>query len=125
MPWIVAKSERKVNEMSQSSDAPSIELDRYELVLLKRPTSSPPFSDEELEQLQARHIEHLLEQTRLGNIRVAGPVDEQQDESLRGMCLYQTGSLDQAREFASSDPSVLAGRLEVDVMYFYCPKGSI
>jgi uncharacterized protein YciI len=111
--------------MSQSSVEPAFELDRFELVLLKRPTSSPTYSEEELEQLQARHMAHLLEQTRLGHIRVAGPVDEQRDESLRGICLYQTGSLQQTRELASSDPSVVAGRLELDIMYFYCPKGSI
>ena len=63
--------------MSQSSVEPAFELDRFELVLLKRPTSSPTYSEEELEQLQARHMAHLLEQTRLGHIRVAGPVDEQ------------------------------------------------
>ena len=119
------RSARKVTEVSQSSEGPAFELDRYELVLLKRPSSSPSFSDDELEQLQMRHMEHLLEHTRLGNIRVAGPVDEQQDESFRGLCFYQTGSLARARELATSDPSVVAGRLEVEVMYFYCPKGSI
>jgi uncharacterized protein YciI len=111
--------------MSQTSEEPAFELDRFELVLLKRPTSSPNFSEEELEQLQAQHIAHLLEQTRLGHIRVAGPVDEQQDESLRGLSLYQTGSLERTRELASSDPSVVAGRLELDIMYFYCPNDSI
>jgi uncharacterized protein YciI len=78
-----------------------------------------------LEQLQSLHIAHLLEQTRLGYIRVAGPVDEQQDKSVRGMSLYQAGSLERARELASVDPSVVAGRLELDDMYFYCPKDSI
>jgi uncharacterized protein YciI len=111
--------------MSQAKEESPIELDRFELALLKRSTSSPPFSEEELEQLQARHIAHLQEHTRLGHIRVAGPVDEQPDESLRGLSIYQTGSLERARELASADPSVVAGRLELDVMFFYCPKGSI
>jgi hypothetical protein len=56
---------------------------------------------------------------------LAGPFDEQSDTALRGMALYQTGSLERTRSLASSDPSVIAGRLEVDVMYFYCPKGQL
>ncbi|MGD0851941.1 MAG: hypothetical protein ABSA07_01120 [Acidimicrobiales bacterium] len=41
------------------------------------------------------------------------------------MTIYQTGSLERTRELATSDPAVVAGRLEVDVMYFYCPRRSI
>jgi uncharacterized protein YciI len=68
---------------------------------------------------------HLQALTKSGDIRVAGPFDEQRDQSMRGMALYQTGSLERARELASSDPAVVAGRLELDVMYFYCPKGNL
>jgi uncharacterized protein len=102
-----------------------LELDRYELVLLKRPSSSPPMSDEEIDRLQELHIAHLVQQTAAGAIRVAGPFDEQSDTTLRGMALYQTGSLERTRGIAASDPSVIAGRLDVDVMYFYCPKGQL
>jgi len=97
--------------------------DRFEFVLLKWPVQRPDFSEEELERLQRLHVAHLEEHTRAGNIRVAGPFGEQADVSLRGFSLYQTGSLERTRSIALSDPSVMAGRLEVDVMYFYCPKG--
>jgi uncharacterized protein YciI len=101
------------------------ELDRFELVLLKRPASSPTMPDDEIDRLQELHLAHLTHQAALGAIRVAGPFDGQSDQSLRGMALYQTGSLDQTRSIATSDPAVVAGRLEVDVMYFYCPKGQL
>jgi uncharacterized protein YciI len=99
------------------------EFDRFEFVLLKWPANVPEFSEEELERLQELHLAHLEAQMRAGTIRVAGPFDEQRDASLRGFSLYQTGSLEQARIIAASDPSVVAGRLDIDVMYFYCPKG--
>jgi uncharacterized protein YciI len=111
--------------METSSDDPPFELDRFELVLLKRPAERSSVSEEESDRLQALHIAHLVAMTNAGAIRVAGPVDEQRDESFRGMAPYQTGSLERARELAASDPAVMAGRLEVDVMFFYCPKGSI
>jgi uncharacterized protein len=100
-----------------------MELDRFELVLLKRPASSPAISDDEIERLQDLHMGHLVHQTQVGAIRVAGPFDEQPDPTLRGMALYQTGSLEETRSIAAADPAVLAGRLEINVMYFYCPKG--
>jgi hypothetical protein len=34
-----------------------------------------------------------------------------------------TTSLEEARELASQDPSVVAGRLEVDVFIWWTPKG--
>jgi uncharacterized protein YciI len=100
-------------------------LDRFELVFLKRPASVPAISDEEAERLQERHLAYLGAMTEAGNIRLAGPFDGQNDQSLRGLCLYRTGSLERATELASADPAVAAGQLEVDVMYFYCPSGSL
>jgi uncharacterized protein YciI len=82
-------------------------------------------SDAEIDRLQGLHLGHLTSLTVSGDIRVAGPLDEQPDDALRGMALYQTGSLERTRELATADPAVKAGRLEVDVMYFYCPQGSI
>lgn len=110
--------------MVSASESP-IDLDRFELVLLKRPASVPAMSEAEIDELQDRHIAYLVQQADAGAIRVAGPFDQQVDETLRGMALYQTGSLERTRSLASSDPSVIAGRLEIDVMYFYCPKGEI
>jgi uncharacterized protein YciI len=110
--------------MSESEDPP-FELDRYELVLLKRPANPPAMSDGEIDRLQDLHVGYLTSLTASGEIRVAGPFDEQPDVSLRGMALYQTGSLDRTKELASLDPAVVAGRIEVDVMYYYCPKGSL
>jgi uncharacterized protein YciI len=107
------------------SDDPPFELDRFELVLLKRPTELATIPDDEVDRLQDLHIAHLQAMAKAGAIRVAGPFDEQRDQSLRGMALYQTGSIERTRDLAESDPAVVAGRLEVDVMYFYCPKGDL
>jgi uncharacterized protein YciI len=109
--------------MDASTDTETVGFDRFEFVLLKRATNGPAHSEEELERLQELHIAYLKTRTDAGMIRVAGPFDEQVDESLRGLCIYQTGSLERTRAIASLDPSVVAGRLDIDVMYFYCPRG--
>lgn len=108
-----------------SSDNPTMQLDRFELVLLRRPEAPPEVSDEESDRLQDLHVAHLASLTKVGSIRLAGPFDEQVDESLRGLAIFQTGSLERTRSLAESDPAVVAGRLAVDVMYFYCPKGQL
>ena len=110
--------------MTHADEAP-FELERFEVVLLKRPASRPEIPTEEADRLQALHLEHLGAMRSAGHMLLAGPFDEQPDESLRGMCIYRTGTIERTRELAESDPGVAAGRLEVDVMYFYCPKGSL
>jgi uncharacterized protein len=101
------------------------ELERLELVFLRRPPDAPAMDDAAAEELQRRHIAYLTAMTDAGHILVAGPLDEQPDESFRGICLYRTGSVERARELAEDDPAVRAGKLAVDVMYWYCEKGAI
>jgi uncharacterized protein len=109
-------------------DAPPespMQLSRFELVFLKRPDNRPEIPEGEEARLQGLHLAYLGAMGEAGHMRLAGPLDQQPDPSLRGLALYQTGSLERARELASADPAVQAGRLAVEVMYFYCPEGSL
>jgi uncharacterized protein len=54
-----------------------------------------------------------------------GPVVDQPDPGLRGLTFYRTGSLDAARQLAQADPAVVAGRLTVEIMTWYCPPGTM
>jgi uncharacterized protein len=105
-------------------DAP-FELERFELVLLRRPAGRPDIPEAEIDRLQELHLAHLARMHDEGHLVVAGPFDEQPDPTLRGLCLYRTGSLERALELANEDPSVLAGRLECEVMFFYCKRGVV
>jgi uncharacterized protein YciI len=109
----------------EAAAAPNLEFDRFEFVLLRRPASPPTLSEAASEALQQRHLDHLASMHEANHLVVAGPFDEQPDEALRGLCLYHTGSIERTRELAGRDPAVLAGRLEVEVMYLYCKKGAI
>jgi uncharacterized protein len=106
------------------ADAP-FELERFEYVLLRRPDSAPALADDELERLQREHLAYLGEMRVAHHLVVAGPFDEQFDESHRGMALYHTGSIETTRTLAEADPAVVAGRLAIDVMYVYLDKGAI
>jgi uncharacterized protein len=104
------------------SDRPA--MDRFSLVLLRRPQDPPDLPDEEADALQERHLAHLRAMRARGAMATAGPFRDQADEALRGLCLYRTG-LEETRALAEQDPAVRAGRLAVDVLTWLAPSGEV
>jgi uncharacterized protein YciI len=98
-----------------------VNLEAYELVLLRRPTDATAYDDDTLERIQREHIAYHASLRAAGDVVTNGPVVDQPDESLRGLAFYRTGSLQRARELAEADPAVQAGRLAVDVMHWWSP----
>jgi len=103
----------------------TVELESFELVLLRRPPDAPAYDEETIERIQREHLSYHASLRASGDIATNGPVMDQPDESLRGLAFYRTGSLARARELAEMDPAVVAGRLTVDVMTWLCPSGSL
>ena len=102
-----------------------MDLEAFELVLLRRPATAPDYPDAELERIQREHIAYHVRLREAGRIVTNGPVSEQPDPSLRGLTFYRTGSLEQSRQLAEDDPAVRAGRLGVEIMTWYCPPGTM
>lgn len=111
--------------MSDTPDGAPFEMECLELVLLRRPAALVEIPEAEVERFQALHLAHLSAMADAGHLLVAGPFDHQEDQTLRGMCLYRTGSVARARELAESDPAVVNGRLEVEAMAWWCRKGAV
>jgi uncharacterized protein len=102
-----------------------VNLEAFELVLLRRPVSAPDYPDEELERIQREHLAYHAGLREAGHVVTNGPVDGQPDPSLRGLAFYRTGSLERSRQLAEADPAVRAGRLAVEIMTWYCPPGTM
>jgi uncharacterized protein len=102
-----------------------VELEAFELVLLRTPENAPAYDDAELARIQAEHLAHHDRLRESGQVVTNGPVTDQPDTSLRGVAFYRTGSLEQARQLAEADPAVRAGRLVVEIMTWYCPPGGM
>ena len=64
-----------------------VNLDSVTLVLLRRGPRPAEFTEEELDDLQDRHLAYLDEMRRRGHMAAAGPFSDQLDPSLRGICL--------------------------------------
>lgn len=101
-----------------------MELDSFALVLLRSGPRAEEFSDAQLAVLQDAHLAHLRSMREAGKLVAAGPFSDQPDLSKRGLCLYDCG-IEEARELAALDPSVRAGRMSVELMTWWTPKGSV
>jgi uncharacterized protein YciI len=98
--------------------------DVYTLVLLRRPADAPAMSDDELDELQARHLAYRAELRRRGVLVANGPLAEQSDVAMRGLSIFAC-DLAEAARLSDSDPSVQAGRLTYDLMEWWVAAGTL
>jgi uncharacterized protein YciI len=83
--------------------------------ILRWPEQLPDFTEHDLDALQERHLAYQRDLRERGILLAGGPLGDQPDERMRGLCFYAVG-MEEARAAADADPSVLAGRLVVDLM---------
>ena len=107
----------------EAAPAAAPKMEAYQLVLLRRGPRWTPLQTPEIERLQEQHLGHLTKMGESGKMVIAGPFSDQADQTLRGMCLYRVGSLEEARKLAEADPMVQAGRLRVEVLSWWVEKG--
>ena len=110
-----------------TSPAPpaGIQFDSYYIVFLRRPANPAQYDQAKLEDIQKRHLAHLGELYRSGKAVTAGPFDEQDDETNRGLVIMPASlGKDEVRKLASDDPAVKAGRLKVEIVRWYFQKGT-
>jgi uncharacterized protein YciI len=98
-----------------------VQLEAFQLVLLRRPTNATSYDDATLERIQDEHVAFMTRLRDEGPLVTNGPVADQPDESLRGIAIYNADSLEDARSLAESDPAVRAGRLAVEIMTWFSP----
>jgi uncharacterized protein len=102
-----------------------MEFDSYYIVFLRRPANPTQYDKAKLEDIQKRHLEHLGDLYRSGKAVTAGPFDEQDDETNRGLVILPASlGKDEVRRLASEDPAVKAGRLKVEIVRWYFQKGT-
>lgn len=105
------------------SNAPS-SFDTYSLVFLVRPPEPTPYDEGRLDAIQEEHLGYLKSLLEDGRMLVAGPLTNQPDERLRGICLFRV-PMDEAAAIMQEDPSVQAGRLAVEVMRWWTAEGAV
>jgi uncharacterized protein len=102
-----------------------VDLESFELVLLRTTENAPRYDHADLERIQAEHLAYHDRLRESGQVVTNGPVRDQPDVSLRGLAFYRTGSLQESRRLAEADPAVRAGPLAVEIMTWYCAPGTM
>lgn len=121
---LFAEETKPAASSSPHTDQP-IEFDSFFLVLLVRPANAPEMPKAELDKLQEGHMANMRRLADEGKLFKAGPVEDFSGRNVRGIFILKTDSLDQAKEWVATDPSVKAGRLAPEFMKWFVQKGSL
>ena len=69
------------------------------------------------EQLQKAHLKNIMRLAAEGKLIVAGPFLDDQD--IKGIFIFNVGTVDEAKKLADSDPAVKAGSLIMELHPWY------
>lgn len=97
------------------------EMKTYYLVFLKKGPNRNQDSVT-VKKLQEGHMAHLNKMAESGKMDIAGPIAA--DTDLRGICIYNVATKEEAEKLVNEDPMVKAGRLVAEVLPFYSAKGA-
>jgi uncharacterized protein YciI len=93
------------------------------LGLIRRPADAPELAEARLKELQKGHMANIQAMADSGDLVIAGPMGD--DTALRGIFVFRTLDQDKVHALVEQDPSVQAGRLQVDLMRWYIPRGAL
>jgi uncharacterized protein len=74
-------------------------------------------------EIQKGHMENIQRLAKMGVILVAGPFEGTGE--LRGIFIMDCKSLEEAEEYAKTDPAVIAGRLKTEIIPWWTAKGTV
>ncbi|MDF2436974.1 MAG: hypothetical protein K0Q95_1350 [Bacteroidota bacterium] len=97
------------------------EMKTYYLVLLKKGPNRNQDSVT-VSKLQGQHMAHLNKMAEEGKMDICGPLMD--DSDIRGICVYNVATKEEALKLASEDPMVKVGRLMAEIHPFYSAKGA-
>jgi uncharacterized protein YciI len=117
--------ETKPASSSSPHASTPMEFDSFILVLLVRPANAPDLPKPELDKLQEGHMSNMRRLADEGKLFKAGPTEDFSGRNVRGIFILKTDSVDQAKEWVATDPTVKAGRLAPEFMKWYVEKGSL
>lgn len=94
---------------------------QYFIVFLKKGENREQ-GQEEAAEIQKNHLNHIQWMSDQGYLDMAGPFGD--DGEIRGILIMRVPNLARARELASMDPAVQAGRLIMEIHPWWAAVGS-
>ena len=114
----------QTDPVSVNPDA--IQLETYEMVLLRHTKQGRGFDQDSKERIFREHLAYTLGLLAGGEKVAAGPVSgDPAEEDVCGLGLYQKGSLDAVRQLMEKDPGVQQGLYFFEVMTWRTAPGTV
>ncbi len=121
--WATAQSSgSKTHKGKTSASLDKEEMKTYYLVFLKKGPKRDQDSATAAE-IQKGHMAHLTKMYNEGKMDLAGPI--MSDHAIRGICVYNVKTMEEAKQLAESDPAVTSGRLIAEIIPWYSQKGAL
>lgn len=113
------------NDNEARETARSMDMAVYYLYLLKKGPTWSPDSTPEIDALQSQHLANIQRLWDEGKLVLNGPLLDsfQLSGEIRGVGILKASSMDEAREWISTDPMVKVGRLVFELHAWMVPKG--
>ena len=113
------------NDTEAQELARSMNMAFYYVYLLKKGPTWSPDSTPEIETLQTAHLANLRRLGEEGKLVLNGPLLDsfQLSGEIRGIGVLKANSMDQAKEWISTDPMVKVGRLIFELHTWMVAKG--
>src|SRR5262249_29912840 len=99
---------------------PEYEMTTYYVAFLYRGPAWSAGEPAERAKLQEGHMANIRKMAETGKLLVAGPFTD--DGDLRGLFVFRTGTLEEAKAMAEQDPAVKAGRLRLEWHPWFAAK---
>jgi len=103
-------------ELAAEYGADEYGMKKYVFALLYRGDNSSADSATAM-QLQMAHLANISRMAEEGKLVMAGPFFGNQD--LRGIYIFNVGSVEEAEELTNTDPAIQAGVLRMELMEWY------
>lgn len=108
-------AQEKLNEKEESK------MKEYFFVMLKKgPARSQ--TKEIAAKLQEAHIAHINKMATDGQLAIAGPFGD--DGDWRGIFIFKTKTIEEAKALVEQDPMIKAGRLVYEIHPWWTMKGA-
>jgi uncharacterized protein len=105
----------------RAADPPAeYEMTTYYVAFLYRGPAWSPEDTPERARIQEGHMANIRKMAETGKLLVAGPFTD--DGDLRGLFVFRTATLDEAKAMAEQDPAVKAGRLRLEWHPWFAAK---
>lgn len=92
----------------------------YSIVFLHRKPDAEKISDEERKKIMEGHMENIGRLAKEGKLVAAGPFD-----GGGGLFVMKTSDVEEAKQWVSTDPGVIAKRWNVEILPFSPRQGGI